>query len=43
MEIELSKIWNATLDLKTRPNHGAMDGVKADENDEWFVYDSIWC
>ena len=29
--IEIDRIWDATLDSKTRPRHAALDGQKADE------------
>lgn len=32
MGIELKRYWDATLDNRTRPEHGAMDGKAADED-----------
>lgn len=31
--VEIKKIWDATLDSRTRPEHGALDGVPAEDVD----------
>ncbi len=36
--IELAVIWDATLDSRTRPSHGALDGqYKNEEHNGWYV------
>lgn len=36
--ISLTIFWDATLDSRTRPSHGALDGQKKDEkNNGWYV------
>ena len=39
--IVLVHVWDATLDGKTRPEHGFLDGQEADENGEWTFSDGI--
>jgi len=36
--IEVKKIWDATLDSRTRPEHGRLDGKAAKEVDEEFIW-----
>jgi len=41
LDIDVENIWDATLDMRTRPEHGARDGTAAVEHDGelmWFVH-----
>jgi len=38
--MQTKKVWNATLDGKTRPNHGAMDGVSTDDTGK-FIFTTM--
>lgn len=35
--IALKRVWNATLDTRTRPSHAQMDGQEADEDGEFHA------
>lgn len=39
--IDLIKIWDATLDSRTRPRHGAMDGKKANEEGKFNFHGKL--
>lgn len=39
--VELEEIWDAALDSKTRPEHGALDG-KAKQDKGWYVPSIGW-
>ena len=39
--IKIKRIWDATLDRRTRPEHGRLDGMPAQEHDGqwmWFAH-----
>lgn len=40
--IEVLEIWDATLDSRTRPRHGALDGTAANEDGEWYIPGIGW-
>jgi len=37
LDIDVEEIWDATLDGRTRPEHGALDGKAADPEKGWYV------
>lgn len=37
--VQMMKVWDATLDDKTRDDHGAMDGVKVEVDDDFELPD----
>ncbi len=43
LDIDVDEIWDATLDARTRPEHGHLDGkVKDEEHDGWHVPGIGW-
>lgn len=43
MGCDIETIWDATLDGRTRPSHGALDGKPKDDPDKgWFVPEIGW-
>jgi hypothetical protein len=40
--VELTEVWDAALDDRTRPEHGALDGVPKDEEHNGWYLDGEW-
>jgi SPP1 gp7 family putative phage head morphogenesis protein len=38
--VEVTEVWDATLDSRTRPSHGRMDGMEAREENGQTIFDS---